>query len=307
MRFDDRSDAELVELARAGWAPAFAVLLHRHAAGVHGAVTSAGDPVRSVEQVFARAMRRLRDQDPGAEVGAWLRSLAGDAHAAPRPLAADQLDAIWHRLEARWPDGHRRRRGVPWRGLGLVAGLVLLAAVVPALLLLAIDGPEPELPEDAELRATPLPEDDAPEVDVEADLPDFSFPSAGSPTTETAPPEISAEEPAAPEPEPEPEPAPPEDPDPAPGPEDGPGGAGDEDADSGSPDGGPDEGGGIVDDLLPDEGDETADEETASDGTDDDGTEPPPEDESAGGERDDGQAGAETPGDETAETEPQRS
>lgn len=210
MRLEDRSDTELVELARAGWAPAFAVLFHRHAALVHGAAQDRAAPVEAVEHVFVRAMRDLRSEGPGGDVGEWLAGLAGASAPSAVELPPAERDAVWRRLHERWPDGRRHRHRVPWRGVGLVAALVVLAAAVPAVLLLGLTGglagdDESRVPEEAELRATPVPEDGEPaEPEVEADLPDFSFPSAGSPTDEATEPEVSVEEPS-PEPEPQPE------------------------------------------------------------------------------------------------------
>jgi hypothetical protein len=223
------SDAELVKLAKAGWSPAFAVLVHRHAPIVHAALTDRSDPLSATTSVFVHAMRELRQRAPEAPIAPWLLELI-DRPPPQRPseLTDEELDAMWHELHRRWPDGERPASTWPWRRLALVAGLVVVAAGVPALVL-GIDAPDEEA--DVELRAVPVTDEDLP-VDAPDDdsLPSFSFPVApeggdgAAPEAEQAEPEPTPEPEAPPaetapaEPAPEPTPAPAE-PAPAPAPE----------------------------------------------------------------------------------------
>jgi hypothetical protein len=220
------SDAELVRLAKAGWSPAFAVLVHRHAPTVHAALRDDPDPLSATTAVFVHAMRELRQRDAGAPLGPWLLELIDrPPPAQPSTLSTDELDAMWLELDRRWPDGERPATTWPWRRLAIVAGVVVLAAAVPAIVL-GIDAP-PEAGE-VELRAVPVTDDGPPPDTDDADesLPTFSFPvapdddgadDAEPETTEPAPePETP---PTDPEPEPQPEPQPTPEPQPEPTPE----------------------------------------------------------------------------------------
>jgi DNA-directed RNA polymerase specialized sigma24 family protein len=182
MRYEDRDDTELVELAQAGWAPAFAVLVHRHAPLVFAATDDDRDPYRASLDVFVRALRRLPDRDPQAPFGSWLLRLA----ARPMPATVSrarttEVDALWRELHARWPDGRLPRR-VP-RFLKRVATAVAAIAIgvaVPAAVLTAF-GPADENEEEAtELRAQPIGEPTPePTEDPAADrepLSTFEFP-----------------------------------------------------------------------------------------------------------------------------------
>jgi hypothetical protein len=213
VRFGDRSDEELIRLAQAGWAPAFAVLVHRYAPVVRATRPRAEPVVPFLTHVFLHAMRELRDRDPHAPVAPWLLGLAGaGARSAktPVPLSPEDLDAIWTRLHGYWPDGHRHARSVPWRRTAAVVGLAALAGLVPAVVLGA-DGTGAE-GEPLELRAVPLPDERIATVAEERgdeDEPDFSFPT--TPEEQEAPPPEPVE-PSPPEtetaPQPEPEPQP---------------------------------------------------------------------------------------------------
>jgi hypothetical protein len=266
------SDAELVKLAKAGWSPAFAVLVHRHAPIVHAALADRSDPLSATTAVFVHAMRELRQRAPEAPIAPWLLELV-DRPPPDRPseLTDEELDAMWHELHRRWPDGERPASTWPWRRLALVAGLIVVAAGVPALVL-GIDVPDEEA--EVELRAVPV-TDEALPVDPPDDdsLPSFSFPVAPEDGGEPAPEEQTEPEPtpeaeappaetAPAEPTPEPTPAPAE-PAPAPAPEpEAPaeeepeeGGVLDPVLGGGQSDGGAEDGGGESAD-----GDETADE-----------------------------------------------
>jgi hypothetical protein len=244
-----RSDAELVELAKAGWSPAFAVLVHRHAPVVHTALADEDDPLSATTAVFVHAMRELRQRDAAAPIGPWLLELIDrPPPTVPATMGTDDLDAMWHELHRRWPDGERPATTWPWRRLALVAGLVVVAAAVPAVVLGVDSAPEADL----ELRAVPVTDQTTTaelEEEPEESLPSFSFPTApedGEPEqgAEPAPEQpVESEEPApsaptsepAPEPEPqsqpEPEPQPAPEPEPEPEPEPDAGEGGDEDDD----------------------------------------------------------------------------
>ena len=171
----DPHDEELLARARAGDAPAFAVLVHRHAATLHAAAVASsraasgassgaadapsdtasstadaadptGDPgdgaaaLATVRRTFLRAMRRLDRADP-ADVEGWLLEVQGtpldeDAAARAAPLASAELDELWRQLAPCWPRGRRRRRLPRWvPRVALVLGLLVLAVAVPYALL----------------------------------------------------------------------------------------------------------------------------------------------------------------------------
>jgi hypothetical protein len=202
------SDAELMKLAKAGWAPAFAVLVHRHAPVVHAALGDDPDPLSATTAVFVHAMRELRQRDADAPLAPWLLELIDrPPPAEPSAPTAEELDAIWLELDRRWPDGERPATTWPWRRLATVAALVVVAAAVPALVL-GVDGPEAE---DLELRAVPV-TDEAPVVETPDDdsLPSFSFPVAPDADSAVTAEQEPAEQETAPETEPAPTEAPPE-------------------------------------------------------------------------------------------------
>ena len=198
MNHDD-SDAELLRRARAGAAPAFAVLVYRYAALLHlaaarhqtGARPTAPDtahedvrlpaadgeadpPIESsddaalatVRQTFLRAMRRLDSADERA-VGTWLLELQGtplareDAERAA-PLATAELDRLWGELAPCWPRGRRQRRPPRWLGhVAVVVVLLLLAVAVPYTLLVTIADEEEDAPVPvAEVVAVPIEDDE---------------------------------------------------------------------------------------------------------------------------------------------------
>jgi hypothetical protein len=257
------SDAELMELAKAGWAPAFAVLVHRHAPVVHAALRDDRDPLSATTAVFVHAMRELRQRDATAPLAPWLLELIDrPPPAQPSELTDEELDAIWLELHRRWPDGERPATTWPWRRLATVAALVVVAAAVPALVL-GIDTPEAE---DLELRAVPV-TDEAPAVEAPDDdsLPSFSFPVAPDSDSTVAAEQETAEQETAPETEPAPTEAPPEPPpeptpppaDPAPAPSPEPEASAEEEPPNGGEDGG------VLDPVLGGDG--------ADDGSDDGG------------------------------------
>ena len=274
MRFGDRSDEELIRLAQAGWAPAFAVLVHRYAPVVRATRPRAEPAVPFLTHVFLVAMRELRGRDPRAPVAPWLLGLAGSgARSAktPVPLSPEELDAIWTRLHSLWPNGHRHAPAFPWRRTAAAVGLAALAGLVPAVVLGA-DGTGAE-GEPLELRAVPLPDErtaTVAEEQEEDDEPDFSFPT--TPEEQEAPP---------PEPvEPSPDETETAQPDPEPDPQDPAAGADDDldgEAEDTTPDGeaeDDEDSGGLLDGVLGDDEDDEAD-------SDDGAVEEHPEEEAA--------------------------
>lgn len=180
MRFGDRSDAELIRLAQAGWAPAFAVLVHRYAPVVRATRPRDQPAVPLVTSVFLHAMRELAGRDPAAPVLPWLLRIAGAGTKSPPtpvPLPPEELDAIWAELHRFWPDGLRPAGPRPWRRAAAVACLAVLVGLIPAVVL-GIDGAGVET-EPVELRAVPLPDERTAEVaeGQEAEEADFAFPA----------------------------------------------------------------------------------------------------------------------------------
>jgi hypothetical protein len=226
VQHSDGSDAELVERARAGSAPAFAVLLHRHGAAVRAVVAGDRDPTGAVIGTFVTAMRRLPAHPVDDTPRDWLLQLAASevrkpqtADAQPMPdLEPDELDEIWAELDLRWPDGRVPRTVPRWVGWSaLVITLAALAILVPYTVLTlggnGDDGPN----ELASLVARPFEDPDAEDPDTEAPVdeasdedlepPPFVFPdmepeSAPADTSETDPAPESGPDPAAPEPPP---------------------------------------------------------------------------------------------------------
>lgn len=212
MRYDEREDRELVELAKDGWAPAFAVLVHRHAPRVLAASSGGRDPYDATLATFTDAMRRLPDRDSGSAFGPWVLSLSGQL-APDRVPAVDAavLDRLWADLHVRWPDGRAPRR---WptvvRRVGILVAAVAVGIAVPIAVLSAPASDDPEV---IELRAQPMPAEarpDPPEVEDEGleaieELPSFEFPDV---EPEPEPPPSSGTDPGPTDPTPAPSPAP---------------------------------------------------------------------------------------------------
>ena len=227
----DRSDAELVRLAAAGTAPAFAVLLHRHGPAVRSVVDPAKDPTGALIGTFVAAMRELPDVDPDEPVRPWLLELAQHQVKSPAPpadaagpLDPEEEDEAWAELDVRWPDGRVPRNIPPWVGwTALVVALVALAVLVPYLVL-GNGGDDDQDAVLAELVAIPFEQEGeerepAPELfeDEELEpLPSFEFPEADEEPATAPPPPPPAPEPAAPDPEPVPQPEPEPEPEPDP-------------------------------------------------------------------------------------------
>jgi len=127
------SDAELLELAREGSAPAFASLLHRHRVVVQRAAVRAEHPERAAESALLSAVRQLRrGQVPSGDVRGWLTGLieeqVGQDPGRPgveRFLPTDWFDRTWVRVEARWPSGRRVPRPATWAARTAAALLIV--------------------------------------------------------------------------------------------------------------------------------------------------------------------------------------
>lgn len=180
MELSHRTDAALLELARTGSAPAFAAILHRHAAVVHRSVAHTGDPMSAVRATFLDAMKQLGSLD--GDVATALQDLA-EAHggvrnpgtSADRDLTEEQVDGIWSTLAPRWPSGRSRRQlpqVVPW--LVLVALLIGVGFAVPRLVLTSGDeSPDEEL---EQLIARPYEEQNEEPTDREDEVEDPGIP-----------------------------------------------------------------------------------------------------------------------------------
>lgn len=129
------SDADLVELASAGSAPAFASLLHRHRDVVQRGALRAEHPLRAVEATMLTALRdvrrgRLSADDPREHLARVVDAEVLRDPGRPgveRILPADWFDHAWVRVERRWPTGRRRIRPPRWAGY-VAASLLLVGA-----------------------------------------------------------------------------------------------------------------------------------------------------------------------------------
>jgi hypothetical protein len=128
------SDADLLELATSGSAPAFASLLHRHRDVIQRGAIRAQHPEQAAEATLVAAVRELRRGRLVADgfrdrlvelVEATLTTDRGHP-GVERLLPPDWFDRVWVRVEDRWPSGRRRLR--PPRWVGWTAGAVVLAA-----------------------------------------------------------------------------------------------------------------------------------------------------------------------------------
>lgn len=237
MTFAERSDAELLALAREGVAPAFAVLLHRHGPTVLTLAEPADpDPVGATVATFVRAMRGLADTPPG-DVRRWLLELAAEEIegelTVPPPGASggdtdggtetatitrttartdERLDEVWAELALRWPNG-RVPRHVPSWAIWLLTTLLLMGAAVALPWLVLGASADDDLAIE-ELRASPVLEDLTFQEEVieeqPEELPTFEFPE---PPEEPPAPEPAPAPAPPPAPEPEEEPTEPDEPD----------------------------------------------------------------------------------------------
>ena len=145
------SDADLLELARDGSAPAFASLLHRHRDVLQRAALRAEHPERVVESAMVAAVRdlrrgRARADDLRAWLGTHVESLVDGDPGRPgveRLLPVDWFDRTWVRVERRWPSGRRPVSLPRWAGLlAAAAALALTGSATTYLLITADRSPE---------------------------------------------------------------------------------------------------------------------------------------------------------------------
>jgi hypothetical protein len=133
------SDAQLLDLATQGSAPAFAALLHRRRGELQRVVLDAADPRSTAEATMVSAIRELRRRRVTAEtdVTSWIVELARtQAARTPSPdevdqlLAPDWFDRAWSRAERAWPTGYARPRLPRWGALVLGAlALAVMASI----------------------------------------------------------------------------------------------------------------------------------------------------------------------------------
>lgn len=180
------SDADLLELAAAGSAPAFASLLHRHRDVVQRGALRAERPEEAAVAALVAAVRDLRRG--GLRADALRQRLSDLVEDVVRPrigrpgverlLPTDWFDRAWVRAELHWPSGRRPVR-VP-RGTGYVLGALLLAALgsIGTFLVMTADVTTEVV---SELVAEPLEDGDAPASTVPADGTDDTVVPEGSP------------------------------------------------------------------------------------------------------------------------------
>jgi hypothetical protein len=127
------SDADLLELARDGSAPAFASLLHRHREVVQRGALRAEHPESVACATLIAAVRDLRrGRAPASDLRGWLTELVErevqrdpGTPGVERMLPSDWFDRAWVRTERRWPSGRARPRVPRWTAH--VVGAVVLA------------------------------------------------------------------------------------------------------------------------------------------------------------------------------------
>lgn len=169
---------------REGSDSALAAIVHRHGPTVWQAVPRDADPLDATTVAFA-ALLRARSDDAAEHLDGWLRTRVANAGTSPETHDtspdADELDALWARLRARWPNG--RRRMLPSHALAWIATLVVTVAVSAAVPWLALGtfAEEPSIPElrSFPVDAAPEPEEEPAEVEEpveETPLPTYEFP-----------------------------------------------------------------------------------------------------------------------------------
>lgn len=164
------SDADLVELAAAGSAPAFASLLHRHRDVLHRGALRAEHPEEAVEQALVAAVRdlrrgRLRADGLRDRLDGLMEAVVREDRGRPgveRLLPPDWFDRVWARVERRWPTGRRRLRAPRWTWHLLGAVLLAAAGVTGTFLVVTADVTTEVV---SELVAEPVEDADAPGPD----------------------------------------------------------------------------------------------------------------------------------------------
>ena len=132
------SDADLLELAASGSAPAFASLLHRHRDVLQRGALRAGHPEQAAESALVATMRdlrrgRLRADQLRDRLAAHVEDAVREDRGRPgveRLLPPDWFDRAWVRAEERWPGGRRRRRAPRWTWHIVGAALIAVAGAV---------------------------------------------------------------------------------------------------------------------------------------------------------------------------------
>ncbi len=178
------SDADLVELAAAGSAPAFASLLHRHRDVLHRGALRAEHPEDAVESALVAAVRdlrrgRLRADDLRDQLDTLMESAVREDRGRPgveRLLPPDWFDRVWVRVEDRWPTGRRRLRAPRWTWHVVGAVVLAVAGAAGTFLVVTADVTTEVV---SQLVAEPIEEFDAPAPD-EAPAPEEQ-PSTESP------------------------------------------------------------------------------------------------------------------------------
>ena len=176
------SDADLLELAASGSAPAFASLLHRHRDVLQRGALRAGSPEEAAESALVATLRdlrrgRLRAEDLRDQLAERIEEAVHDDRGQPgveRLLPPDWFDRVWVRVEERWPDGRRRLRLPRWTWHVVGAVLIAAAGAVGTFLVVTADVTTEVV---SELVAEPIEDDEAP------------VPTPSGPVEEPTPPE----------------------------------------------------------------------------------------------------------------------
>ena len=138
------TDAELLELAREGSAPAFASLLHRHQEVIRRSAARAEHPERAAESVLLRAVRELRrGRASSGDIRGWLIRLMEEQivddpgrPGVERSLSEGWFDRAWVRVEARWPSGRRLSALPTWVARAGAALLIVVAGTAATFMVL---------------------------------------------------------------------------------------------------------------------------------------------------------------------------
>lgn len=141
------SDADLLELAASGSAPAFASLLHRHRDVLQRGALRARDPEQAADSALIATMRDLRRGRLRAELlrerlAEHVEDAVREDRGRPgveRLLPPDWFDRMWVRVEERWPDGRRRPHPPRWTWHVVGAALIAVAGAAGTFLVVTAD------------------------------------------------------------------------------------------------------------------------------------------------------------------------
>jgi len=141
------SDADLLELAATGSAPAFASLIHRHRDVLQRGAVRAARPEVAAETALVAAVRdlrrgRLRDGSVRDRLTELMEDAVRQDRGQPgveRLLPPDWFDRVWVRVEERWPTGRRPLRTPRWTGHVFGAGMIAAVGVVGTLLVVTTE------------------------------------------------------------------------------------------------------------------------------------------------------------------------